>query len=268
MRGGRTAAVPRRRRRTARRRPVRCRPRVRLPLPRDPGRDHPCDLPGLPGAFAGIAIDRYGNFSLPLNLSGPGAAPDSVVVRGSGDGLDGYRYVAGTDVPRGVQTDGPEPRTVTGDAAAAGRRRPRAHGPARDRGRCAPDRPRPGAAPRRRPGAAATDAAARVRGVDRQLRRRARDRRAPGAGAGRPRRRPGPGTGGHRGRAGPLGRRRARCRAECIGPEPPDGRRAGRAAGRLLDVSWGRRRHVRRRQRDGCGVHRLGSHGVPVRWSP
>ncbi|QKS12620.1 DUF11 domain-containing protein [Curtobacterium sp. Csp1] len=76
------------------------------------GGDHPCDLPGLPGAFAGVAIDRYGNFSLPLNLSGPGAAPDSVVVRGSGDGLDGYRYVAGTDVPRGVQTDGPEPRTV------------------------------------------------------------------------------------------------------------------------------------------------------------
>ncbi|WP_144803323.1 lectin-like domain-containing protein [Curtobacterium sp. BH-2-1-1] len=76
------------------------------------GGSRPCNLPGLPGAFAGIAVDRYGNFSLPLNLSGPGAAPDSVVVRGSGDGLDGYRYIAGTTVRDGTATDGPEPRTV------------------------------------------------------------------------------------------------------------------------------------------------------------
>ncbi len=33
-----------------------------------------CDLPGVPGGFAGIAIDRYGNFSGEINGSGPGPA--------------------------------------------------------------------------------------------------------------------------------------------------------------------------------------------------
>jgi uncharacterized repeat protein (TIGR01451 family) len=76
------------------------------------GAEFPCDLPGIPGGFAGIALDRYGNFSLPLNGSGPGATPESVVVRGSGDGLTGYRYVDGAIAPGGVETDGATPRKV------------------------------------------------------------------------------------------------------------------------------------------------------------
>ncbi len=71
-----------------------------------------CDLPGVPGGFAGIAIDHYGNFSSRINASGPGAQQDHVVVRGSGNGLEGYRYVAGAPAPGGTVTNGSTPRTV------------------------------------------------------------------------------------------------------------------------------------------------------------
>ncbi|PCN46668.1 hypothetical protein Csp2054_16020 [Curtobacterium sp. 'Ferrero'] len=71
-----------------------------------------CDLPGVPGGFAGVAIDHYGNFSAPINYSGPGPQPDSVVVRGSGDGVTGYRYVDAATAPGGTLTDGRTTRTV------------------------------------------------------------------------------------------------------------------------------------------------------------
>lgn len=76
------------------------------------GGEEPCDLPGLPGGFAAVALDRYGNFSLPLNGSGPGAAAESVVIRGSGNELDGYRYVDGVAAPGDVETDGARTRAV------------------------------------------------------------------------------------------------------------------------------------------------------------
>lgn len=71
-----------------------------------------CDLPGVAGGFAGIAIDHYGNFSSRINASGPGAQPDNVVVRGSGNGIEGYRYVAGAPAPGGTVTNGSTPRKV------------------------------------------------------------------------------------------------------------------------------------------------------------
>ncbi|WP_416395496.1 MULTISPECIES: lectin-like domain-containing protein [unclassified Curtobacterium] len=71
-----------------------------------------CDLPGVPGGFAGIAIDHYGNFSTPINYSGPGAQPDTVSIRGSGDGVLGYRWVAAAPAPGGTETDGPSLRKV------------------------------------------------------------------------------------------------------------------------------------------------------------
>ncbi|WNY33388.1 hypothetical protein Q9Q99_14975 [Curtobacterium flaccumfaciens] len=71
-----------------------------------------CDLPGVPGGFAAVAIDHYGNFSSRINGSGPGAQPDHVVVRGSGNGTEGYRYVAGATAPGGTVTSGSTPRTV------------------------------------------------------------------------------------------------------------------------------------------------------------
>lgn len=72
----------------------------------------PCDDPGIPGGFAAIALDRYGNFSLPMDDSGPGPRPDAVVIRGSGDGTDGYRFVANESAPGGVGSDGRTPRRV------------------------------------------------------------------------------------------------------------------------------------------------------------
>lgn len=72
----------------------------------------PCETPGLPGGFAAVALDLYGNFSLPINGSGPGQQPDTVTVRGSGNGTDGYRYVDSAPAPGGVTTDGPATRTV------------------------------------------------------------------------------------------------------------------------------------------------------------
>ncbi|PZF54160.1 hypothetical protein DEJ23_13585 [Curtobacterium sp. MCSS17_008] len=71
-----------------------------------------CDLPGVPGGFAAVAVDHYGNFSQRINGSGLGRRPDSVVVRGSGDGTDGYRYVDGAPAPGGTTTDGPTMRKV------------------------------------------------------------------------------------------------------------------------------------------------------------
>ncbi|PYY45447.1 DUF11 domain-containing protein [Curtobacterium sp. MCBD17_023] len=71
-----------------------------------------CTLPGLPGAFAGVALDQYGNFSLPFNESGPGRTPDTVTIRGSGNGTTGYRFVQHAQVPGGVATGTATPRKV------------------------------------------------------------------------------------------------------------------------------------------------------------
>lgn len=71
-----------------------------------------CDLPGVPGGFAAVALDHYGNFSARINGSGPGASPQHVVIRGSGDGLEGYRYIAGAPAPGGVLAAGDSPRRV------------------------------------------------------------------------------------------------------------------------------------------------------------
>ncbi|WP_439693516.1 lectin-like domain-containing protein [Curtobacterium sp. SP.BCo] len=72
----------------------------------------PCDLPGVPGGFAAVALDRYGNFSQTINASGPGRTPDTVVVRGSGNDVTGYRYVDGVRAPGGVETDSGQTRRV------------------------------------------------------------------------------------------------------------------------------------------------------------
>jgi uncharacterized repeat protein (TIGR01451 family) len=63
-----------------------------------------CDKPGLPGGYLGIAFDRYGNFSRSLNGTGTGQAPDTVGLRGAGDGVTGYRFLQNAPVPGGVAT--------------------------------------------------------------------------------------------------------------------------------------------------------------------
>jgi uncharacterized repeat protein (TIGR01451 family) len=68
------------------------------------GADGPCVDPGIPGGYAGIGFDEYGNFSSAINDSGPGRAPDTVAVRGSGDGTDGYRFLRNVPAPGGIAT--------------------------------------------------------------------------------------------------------------------------------------------------------------------
>ncbi|WP_181435339.1 DUF11 domain-containing protein [Curtobacterium sp. MCBD17_013] len=67
----------------------------------DSGHYGTCDVAGMPGAFVGVGFDLRGNFSRPFNGSGPGPQPDHVVLRGSGNGTDGYRFLRGAVGPDG-----------------------------------------------------------------------------------------------------------------------------------------------------------------------
>jgi len=63
---------------------------------------------GLANAYVGIGFDEFGNFSAD-NLLGtpPGSTPftpNSIALRGSGNGLTGYRYLTGKVVGQGIAT--------------------------------------------------------------------------------------------------------------------------------------------------------------------
>ncbi|MCX4658977.1 hypothetical protein [Streptomyces uncialis] len=58
---------------------------------------NPCTRAGVPGAFLGIGIDEFGNFSSGLvGNGGPGSQANRIVLRGGGNGNTGYRF--GTSV--------------------------------------------------------------------------------------------------------------------------------------------------------------------------
>ncbi|QIR13375.1 DUF6701 domain-containing protein [Shewanella aestuarii] len=50
---------------------------------------------GFAGGWLGFGIDEYGNYSVEGGPDGPGRRPQSVAIRGSGSGSDGYRYLKG-----------------------------------------------------------------------------------------------------------------------------------------------------------------------------
>jgi len=77
----------------------------------NPGSDcaTPGGCPGFTGGWLGIAIDEWGNFSTNLEgrNGGVGAKVDnSVAIRGSGTGMSGYRFLAGTGTGQLSQIDG------------------------------------------------------------------------------------------------------------------------------------------------------------------
>ena len=62
---------------------------------------------GLTSAYVGIGFDEFGNFSNDPALGTPGTngqTPNSIVLRGSGNGTTGYRYLAGKVVSQGIAT--------------------------------------------------------------------------------------------------------------------------------------------------------------------
>lgn len=60
--------------------------------------DATAQCPGFAGGWVGIALDEWGNFQSPTEgrIGGPGQIAQSVGIRGSGSGVTGYNWLAGT----------------------------------------------------------------------------------------------------------------------------------------------------------------------------
>lgn len=82
--------------------------------------------PGFAGGWMGVGLDEFGNFSNATEgrEGGVGSVPQAVVIRGSGSGLDGYKYLAGTaGLSPGVDATGsgnPHRYRITVDSRDAG----------------------------------------------------------------------------------------------------------------------------------------------------
>lgn len=70
-----------------------------------------CGIPGFAGGWLGIGIDEYGNFINRNECRGwspyTGRVLDSVVARGSGNGMDGYVFLRGTTTSLNPGVDAP-----------------------------------------------------------------------------------------------------------------------------------------------------------------
>ncbi|WP_327304146.1 hypothetical protein OG730_11445 [Streptomyces sp. NBC_01298] len=59
-----------------------------------------CATSGVPGAYLGIGLDEFGNFSSSVvGNGGPGNQPNKIVVRGGGSARTGYRHATSADGP-------------------------------------------------------------------------------------------------------------------------------------------------------------------------
>lgn len=67
-------------------------------------------IDGLAGGYLGIGFDEYGNFSNDNESrnGGPGFIPNSVTLRGSGEGTSGYEYITHANLDAIGQIDFPE----------------------------------------------------------------------------------------------------------------------------------------------------------------
>ncbi|MER5641244.1 hypothetical protein ABT095_30400 [Kitasatospora sp. NPDC002227] len=59
-----------------------------------------CSTNGVPGAYLGVGLDEFGNFSSSaIGNGGPGAAANNIVLRGGGNRTTGYRFGKGVASP-------------------------------------------------------------------------------------------------------------------------------------------------------------------------
>lgn len=66
-----------------------------------------CFRSGVPGAYLGIGLDEFGNFSSNVvGNGGPGTQPNKIVLRGGGNANTGYRYATAADGPGGTVETG------------------------------------------------------------------------------------------------------------------------------------------------------------------